>query len=399
MDTVSGTVTLAQVAIKLIKETLKFVEEVKQIDKILADLLRKLDDLKALLKEVKETCRQADSEHDRMSRPLQDALRRSDTRLEEVRQLVQNLASRPSENVLQNSLTVIRNRQSKDEVKKAIKDINDLMENIHKGISLWTLRKTSMIQERIEQRISQTGSATGANPIRSDLEGILGESVENPLQRRDTSFSTADTISEASTPSGGTSSTDVSRCSFSSASSRVRRTSSRRHDSVISRETSIKEGDEWEDFHYNVKNCGRDENLVDEVKKTLEQLMDQDPANSKDSSERSPLHMAAQRGNKKIAETLLEYRANINAKDGKGDSVLDMAVAGNHQDFVFFLIEQRVDQTLISRENSDRFNEIVQLYELSRPSPKPPTRRKTSFFRKAPKAPSSSHAPSHTVAA
>lgn len=46
------------------------------------------------------------------------------------------------------------------------------------------------------------------------------------------------------------------------------------------------------------------------------------------------LHLAAYRGHKKVVRILLEKGADIYAKDKEGDTPLDAALMGGHQDVV-----------------------------------------------------------------
>lgn len=87
---------------------------------------------------------------------------------------------------------------------------------------------------------------------------------------------------------------------------------------------------EIKDFHYQITKYGRDE-----IANTL--TRHREPAllvRSSDGLQRTPLHLAAQRGDTKLAEILLGFGADIDAKDTEPASVLDFAVAFNNNAFV-----------------------------------------------------------------
>jgi hypothetical protein len=123
----------------------------------------------------------------------------------------------------------------------------------------------------------------------------------------------------------------------------------------------------WErvDFHYQITKCAGIAARIQAIRTTLQEHAEGSAlANSPDELQRSPLHLAAQRGEVKLGEVLLQSSADINAKDSHSCSVLDFAVQYNQEDFVAFLIDHHVDQTAISEKNRDRFEEIQAALEL-----------------------------------
>jgi ankyrin repeat protein len=65
--------------------------------------------------------------------------------------------------------------------------------------------------------------------------------------------------------------------------------------------------------------------------------------NVKDSSGKTPLHIASQEGHKNIAELLLVNKADVNAKANDGATPLHWAAAKGHKDVVEFLISNKAD--------------------------------------------------------
>jgi ankyrin repeat protein len=127
----------------------------------------------------------------------------------------------------------------------------------------------------------------------------------------------------------------------------------------------VKENSDWVDFHYQIKVCENNEAHVQAIKMALQQHPQGAVlANSVDGSRRSPLHLAAQRGNVELARILLDFSANINAKDSQPSSVLDLAIQHNNEDFVAFLLDRGADETAISKFNRDRFEEMKDTIEL-----------------------------------
>lgn len=98
-------------------------------------------------------------------------------------------------------------------------------------------------------------------------------------------------------------------------------------------------------------------------------------AKSADASQRTPLHLAARRGDVKLATILLEFGANVNAEDSEPATVLDLAVSSNHRKFVVFLISNGVDETWLLKRNIFKFRETKRVIEYSKSSIKTPCRK------------------------
>lgn len=156
--------------------------------------------------------------------------------------------------------------------------------------------------------------------------------------------------------------TQASRNSVSSASSQAHRSQALRSDSASLLEP-VKKNSDWVDFHFQITTRKSNEQRISDIREALARG-GETLANSTDDHMRSPLHLAAQRGDVQLAHMLLESSADINAKDSQPCSVLEMAVANNKEDFVFFLLDRDVDESAMSKQNSYKFEEMKDSYEL-----------------------------------
>ncbi len=68
-----------------------------------------------------------------------------------------------------------------------------------------------------------------------------------------------------------------------------------------------------------------------------------DLAFSKDGNGATPLHLAAARGHKDVAELLLAHGADVSAKNNVGDTPLELAAAKDHADVVELLLANNAD--------------------------------------------------------
>ena len=62
----------------------------------------------------------------------------------------------------------------------------------------------------------------------------------------------------------------------------------------------------------------------------------------------TPLHIAARCGHHEIAVLLLENGADVNAKDGLGETPLMRAIEGHHEGLAKWLLSQEADSTLVN---------------------------------------------------
>jgi ankyrin repeat protein len=124
--------------------------------------------------------------------------------------------------------------------------------------------------------------------------------------------------------------------------------------------TTLITKNEWKDFEFDIFKRRGSEDGIQEIREILQRHPDGTAlARSKDTSGRTPLHAAAQRGDIDLARVLIDdYHVNVNAQDSRRHTVLDLAVMGRHRDFVALLLEQRVNEDAISPQNKKRFREI-----------------------------------------
>lgn len=92
--------------------------------------------------------------------------------------------------------------------------------------------------------------------------------------------------------------------------------------------------------------------LLNDEEKVRKQIKNYD-VNSKDSSGRTPLHLAVVNGNLNIIRTLVEAGANINLQDGDGKTPLFKSVECNHDDLVQFFLFAGADPQLADYENGN----------------------------------------------
>lgn len=138
-----------------------------------------------------------------------------------------------------------------------------------------------------------------------------------------------------------------------------------RNDSATSVSQPAKRSNDWVEFSSQVAKLRGNETQIHAIKKALGQYpQSRTLVNSKDSTQRSPLHLAAQRGDVELAQVLLQFSADIDAKDSYVWSVLDIAVHHKQDEFVSFLLNNDVNTTAILDQNRERFEEIQDELEL-----------------------------------
>lgn len=136
------------------------------------------------------------------------------------------------------------------------------------------------------------------------------------------------------------------------------------NNSDVGKDTSSKsdEGHGITQFHYQVAKCDCDDRQVSDIWATLSRHDDGSIlAKSSDDAGRTPLHLAAQNNDVEVARVLVNFSADVNARDCEPASVLDFAIANNCEEFVQFLLDQSVDESEVAEKNQVRFRELKQM--------------------------------------
>lgn len=92
--------------------------------------------------------------------------------------------------------------------------------------------------------------------------------------------------------------------------------------------------------------------LLNDEEKVKKQIRNCD-VNSRDSSDRTPLHIAAVNGNLSIINTLIEAGANVNAQDAEGKTPLVKSIECNHDELVEVFVFAGADVNLRDKESSN----------------------------------------------
>jgi hypothetical protein len=139
VDSVASIVTLAQVSLVLIKATYNFIRDAQVIDSLVGKLQLSLRDLYKLIKLVELTCKQSRIQENDLSHFIQGALTRCGRRLKGVDVIVHRLAAKKTGTFFRRAALKICSDRAKKDIEEAIGDIKELMDQIHKGISLCIL--------------------------------------------------------------------------------------------------------------------------------------------------------------------------------------------------------------------------------------------------------------------
>lgn len=203
----------------------------------------------------------------------------------------------------------------------------------------------------------------------------LQETLDSGQSSHDSTMLTADTT-DASTHQTSTAparklSTATARSGLStiSNSSHALQTQSDDSESIPSRESPAppKPDSDVKEFHFLVSKCRGNKDRVEEIRTILRKHISGSTLTlSTDESGRTPLHLAAQRGDVQLATVLLEYEADIDSYDSEPATVLDLAITNKHRNFVALLCERGVDESRILDRNKDKFREMKQIIEFSK---------------------------------
>ncbi|KAF1828803.1 hypothetical protein BDW02DRAFT_204203 [Decorospora gaudefroyi] len=358
-EPVSGILTIVTVSLAVLAETYKYIKEINLVNDLIKDLLTKLKSLHRLIIVVESTYRQAHlGEGSRPAFFVGRTLEACQKRLSKVKPLVFALAAQESESFLQKMALKRKSDGVKKEIERTIKDMHCDMEYIRTGISCWSLDVASA-----NRRISEAMAAQRASSICADQQFSPHPQLSPPSP----TMSSTDTIVDHNpfTQNPRMSIATTTSCpSVSSSSSRALQTQSEDSGSIVSihSPTSDISRSDWTDFHYAmVKSPVEDICLVLQRHPRPSAL-----ANSTDHLQRTPLHLAARYGDVERAHILLEFGADINAEDSEPASVLDLAIAHKHRDFVALLLDHGVSETKILDHNKDKLREMKRTIDLKK---------------------------------
>lgn len=376
-DFASSIITITQTSLTIIKEIKKFIEQVRLVDTLVNKLLAEFKDLYSLIKVVHSTYKRAlTGEHVGTSNFVGQCLLKCRDKLGQMKELVVELASQDTDTFFRRLSVQRRYEAIRKDIATGTEEIHKYIQHIRTGIECWNLDVATANRRLSEAMAAHHGIIAHTDASQSHIHNI------RPLDR---SFSNTDTLLEHSETASSrrmsiaTVATAHSRHSVSSNSSRAVQSPSD-NESILSNQDQNSPclKNEIKDFHYQITKYG-----LDEIANTL--TRHQEPAllvRSSDGLQRTPLHLAAQRGDTKLAEILLGFGADIDAKDTEPASVLDFAVAFNNNDFVAFLLDHGVDESALLNRNKPKFKEIKRIVNFRKSlAESPKQHRKMSWGR------------------
>ncbi|KAH7112939.1 hypothetical protein B0J11DRAFT_446614 [Dendryphion nanum] len=364
-EVASSAVTLATLSLAIISKIAIFLNEAKTVHASVSKLHDALEDFRKIIESVKFTCRGITTQDQDPSRFVSDALAKCYLCLERVELIVNSLASRPADNLLQRINLKIKLDRHKNDIEESIQVIESLMQQINTGITLDQKVNKFIATLRIFQHI--TGLQTN----------IAGLSENDPSSHLSLAWSQAETVYEGEeTISSCRASLDTNQHRASFYWQATHRPQIPTLNAIIQIKNPEIDSD-WERFHHQINMCKGQEGRIRAIQTTLQQHPQSSTlANSTiDKSKRTPLHLAAQHGDTELARILISFSANINAQDSQPRSVLDLALAENQDEFITFLLDHNVDQTIISEENLARFDEIKTALDLQKEQHEKATRK------------------------
>ena len=139
-DAVSSIITIATVSLAIIRETVRYIKEVRLIDKVVDRLRTELKDLHRLIKVVESTYQRADyGEHSEPSVFVRRYLTKCRDHLEQVKSCVIELASHNTNTVYEKLKLKRRSDAVKKDIESATNEIHRYMRYIRTGIECWNL--------------------------------------------------------------------------------------------------------------------------------------------------------------------------------------------------------------------------------------------------------------------
>jgi hypothetical protein len=378
----SAIVGLTTLTLKIIYETAKFIQDAREVDRRIQKLRDKLLDLQYWVELIDSTCKEAQRHNEHVPERLIVSLTNCEETLQGVQAILEGLASKKSGTFFQKVKLKIRTEGSEREILEAIDDLKHHKSQIKNHMNIWTHQRTADIHRRTSEaaqplasspRVLQTNVADTPTPYRTlsnastILEPIFDEAISagsSPLtthSRRSHESSTSNTLRPLSEISEDA--TFYTALGFQTETS----TEQRMNPLDSGRNTSGDTGPDSVDLHHEISTCKNEETRA----QVIRQILERHPrstvlVNTKDEYGHTPLCRAAQLGDLRLAHTLVEFSADINARDSEPRSVLDHALARNREDFVKFLLECAVNEKNVASKYRDRLEEIKEAVEYSR---------------------------------
>ncbi|KAF2028226.1 hypothetical protein EK21DRAFT_90786 [Setomelanomma holmii] len=368
MEVIASVITIAELIWKLLHKTIHYIKEVKSIREPVEQLLERVKSLLRLTKAVKSTYALAEAslgKDHRSLRVVSKALAKCENRLKSLEPLAVELASLDTQSWSQ-KLTVKRRL---DRVKVTIEDtrqeIRDDMQELRTGLTLLPIDLDA------HRRPSDAPSTQQPNSAVVDIQSAVEDEHIPSIIR---TFSDAETLfgPEPDLELRRLSTAVTSTRSRPSISSTVSQTPSRfsaRSGSIASASgPSLNSSkSDWAEFHFHIAKCAGDPQRLRKICDILHQYSEGTAlARSTDSWDRTPLHVAAQKGDVVLARTLVEFGGDIDAQDTTPSSVLDMAVSHGHRPFVAFLLDLNVKESNLQPENAKRLKEMKRAIHLQK---------------------------------
>ena len=361
----ASVITIAHVVCMLIENSQKainYIDEVKSINEPIDKLLAKVKDLHGLIGMVESSCEKAEMILDSSSK----ALRRVRKTLVDCKVLLESTKQIAYDLAALKSVTW----QQKYEVKRRLDRLRGVIQTTNKSIK-WNIGQLNVGVNCINTEISIMAEINATRRTSEAINERHTVSLPEEIQtaRNDNISPISETFSDADTLFGPNPDLDLrpfpTYSSFSprpSISSTLSHTPSIPYDrsySVTSSTelTPLTSKNDWKDFEFHIMKCGSRGDRINELRKILQRHSDGVAlAKSTDIISRFPLHSAALRGDVDLGRILIdEYQADVNAKDARRNSILDLAVASKKIDFVALLLERGVDEGTISKQNKTSF--------------------------------------------
>jgi hypothetical protein len=382
-EAVSGVVTLTTFTLAIIRETAIFIRDAKEVDVQIQNLRNKLLDLQDWIELIELTCETARAHNELVPRYISESLSKCGETLKGVRDTIENLASRKSVTFYQKVKLKIRTENSKRDVLQAIEDVRHHESCIKSHMDIWHYQRTANIERRLSlQPAPLTNDATQATATNTLVPQRTWSNASNASTVLESASDNATSANVSPTTSPSSSSPDSARSKpLHSVPEQKEDTTSYTALDIkpavpiqlttfpldISHKMSTDAQQDPVDLHHEISKYKNEDTRT----QVIRQILERHPrskvlANTKDECGRTPLCRAAQLGDVQLAGILVKFSADMNARDSQPCSVLEHALAQNHESFVGFLLEHGVDERGVSERYRGRLEEIKDTIELRR---------------------------------